>query len=60
MKDPLTTKPARLFEFRTADDIGMWKTFADSVFGGKSSAMLEHSGPMQVGYVLAAVCLFWL
>lgn len=47
VKDPLTTKPATLFEFRTADDLGMWKTFADSVFGGKSSAMLEHSGPLQ-------------
>jgi hypothetical protein len=59
VKDPLTTKPATLFEFRTADDLGMWKTFADSVFGGKSSAMLEHSGPLQVGSVLAALYLLW-
>jgi len=53
VKDPLTTKPATLFEFRTIDDLSMWKTFADSVFGGKSSAILEHSGPLQVGCVLA-------
>lgn len=45
-KDPLCTGPKELFEFRTVDDLGLWKTSSDSILGGRSSADLFH-GPMK-------------
>lgn len=42
MKDPLSIEPKSLFEFQTAEDLQLWKTTADSILGGKSSAMIQH------------------
>lgn len=41
VKDPLSTKPFVVFEFKSAQDAARWRVSSDSAFGGLSSGSIQ-------------------